>query len=325
MGPGSAPPKRSLRRVLARIFVWILVSSLLGLIGLALTIWLLVDHYEARLPNVQQLRSSYRPPQVTRILARDGTLLSEIFTERRTVVPFSGVPSHTKLAFLAAEDAHFYEHEGLNYVGMLRALVVNLRARRTVQGGSTITQQVVKNVLLVSERTYARKIQETILARRLEQSLSKDEILSLYLNHIYLGHGRYGIEEAARVYFGKHASELDLAESALLAGIVASPERFSPRRDAHRALERRRFVLAQMREKRFISAELEAAANAEALQLAPMAEEESDLAPEAVALAKQMLERIAPGQATRGGYVITTTIDPNLQAAARRAVRDNLR
>lgn len=316
------PPRRGLWR---RLLLWILVAiGLLGAVAV-LGVWLVVDHFESGLPNVNQLRHSYRPPQVTRILARDGTLLQEVFTERRTVVAFSSIPPHTKLAFLAAEDATFYEHEGLNYFGMLRALLVNLRAGRTVQGGSTITQQVVKNVLLVSERTYARKIQETILARRLEQSLSKDDILGLYLNHIYLGHGRYGIEEAARVYFGKHASELDLAESALLAGIVASPERFSPRRDERRALDRRRFVLGQMREKHFISAELEQQAIAAPVRLAPMAEEESDLAPEAVAIAKQVLERVAPGQAGRGGFTITTTIDPTLQAAARRAVRDNLR
>jgi penicillin-binding protein 1A len=308
-----------------RVLWWGLGLLVLTAGGVVAAVWVIIDHYEARLPNVEQLRHAYRPPQVTRILARDGTLLSEVFTERRTVIAFAAIPSHTKLAFLAAEDAHFYEHEGLNYLGMLRALLVNLRAGRTVQGGSTITQQVVKNVLLVADRTYARKIQETILARRLEQSLSKDEILSLYLNHIYLGHGRYGIEEAARVYFGKHAAELDLAESAMLAGVVASPERYSPRRDARRALERRRFVLAQMRDKRFISPEFEQQASVAPLHLGPMAEEESDLAPEAVAIAKQILERVANDQARRGGFTITTTIDPTLQAAARRAVRDNLR
>ena len=145
---------------------------------------------------------------------------------------FADIPKHVKLAFLAAEDAHFYEHEGLNYFGMLRALLANVRAGRTVQGGSTITQQVIKNLLLDSSRTYRRKARETILARRLEQHLSKDQILGLYLNHIYLGHGRYGVEEAARFYFGKKTGELDVAEAALLAGIVASPERYSPRRGA---------------------------------------------------------------------------------------------
>jgi penicillin-binding protein 1A len=324
-GDGNQTPGPHRRHRVFRILWWGLGLLVALVICGLVAIRLVVAHFESGLPSVDQLRLSYRPPQVTRILARDGTVLDEIFTERRTVVAFGSIPSHTKLAFLAAEDAHFYEHEGLNYVGMLRALFTNLRARRTVQGGSTITQQVVKNVLLVSDRTYKRKIQETILALRLEQSLSKDDILALYLNHIYLGHGRYGIEEAARVYFGKHAAELDLAESAMLAGIVASPERFSPRRDARRAVERRRFVLGQMREKRFISSELERQAAVEAVRLSPMAEEESDLAPEAVGIVKQLLSRVAPEQASRGGFVVTTTIDPTLQAAARRAVRDNLR
>jgi penicillin-binding protein 1A len=315
---------RQWKRILLRVLRWSLVLSLVGAVVVAVTIWLVIAHYEARLPSVQQLRTSYRPAQVTRVLGRDGSSLAEIFTERRTVIPFSAIPIHTRLAFLAAEDAHFYEHEGLNYLGVLRAIITNLRAGRMVQGGSTITQQVVKNVLLVPERTLARKIQEAILARRLEQSLTKDEILGLYLNHIYLGHGRYGIEEAARLYFGKHASELDLAESALLAGIVASPERYSPRRDSRRSLERRRFVLTQMQAKGFASPELVQTALLAPLLLLPLPEEQSDLCPEAVAWAMLQLQTIVGEPAHNGGYVISTTIDPTLQATARRAVRDNL-
>lgn len=301
-----------------------MVTACLGVIAGVAGIGLTIKKYEAGLPSAAQLRSNYRPAQVTRVLARDGTLLSQVFTERRTVVSFESIPAHTKLCFLAAEDAHFYEHEGLNYFGMLRAIVRNLRAGRTVQGGSTITQQVVKNLWLSADRTFARKIQETILARRLEQSLSKNEILALYLNHIYLGHGRYGVEEAARYYFGKHASELDLAESAVLAGLVAAPERLSPRRDMRRALERRRFVLTQMQSKGFANADLVTQALHETPHLAPAAEEESDLAPEAVAYALNLLESIEGEAAHRGGYTIHTTIEPKLQAAARRAVRDNL-
>jgi penicillin-binding protein 1A len=287
-------------------------------------IWLCIEKYEAGLPSADTLRSSYRPPQVTRVLARDGTVLSQVFTERRTVIPFESIPAHTKLSFLAAEDARFYEHEGLNYIGMLRAIFKNLRARHTKQGGSTITQQVVKNLWLSPDRTFARKIRETILARRLEQSLSKDEILGLYLNHIYLGHGRYGVEEAARYYFGKHASELDLSDSAALAGLVAAPERFSPRRDMNRSLERRRFVLTQMQAKGFASPQLVKEAASVPIRLAPAAEEESDLAPEAVAWALHLLEQAEGEAANRGGYTVHTTIDPKLQAAARTAVRDNL-
>jgi penicillin-binding protein 1A len=214
------------------------------------------------------------------------------------VVPFDSIPDSTKLAFLAAEDAHFYEHEGLNYLGVLRALWANLRAGRTVQGGSTITQQVVKNILLDTRRTYRRKVRETILSRRLEQHLTKNEIFGLYLNHIYLGHGRYGLEEAARYYFGKHASELDEAESALLAGLVASPERFSPRRSPERALARRAYVLSQMKAKGFVTDDFYAKLSKAPLLLAPEIDSQSGLSPEAVAVARRELLRV---QKQRGG------------------------
>jgi penicillin-binding protein 1A len=183
---------------------------------------------------------------------------------------------------------------------------------------------VIKNVVLDAERSYERKIKETILARRLEQSLTKDEIFGLYLNHIYLGHGRYGIEEAARYYFAKKARELDLEEAATLAGLVAAPERYSPRHDAGRALARRRFVLDQMHEKGFLEAEPWQAARDVPLRLAPAADGESELAPEVVAQVKKVLEAVAGDRARLGGFVVKTSLDPGLQAAARRAVRDAL-
>jgi penicillin-binding protein 1A len=207
---------------------------------------------------------------------------------------------------------------------MLRALWINLRSGRRSQGGSTITQQVVKNVLLDSTRSYRRKIRETILARELEQHLSKDEILALYMNHIYLGHGRHGIEEASRYYFGKKAKALDLAEAASLAGLVASPARFSPRNHPERALERRSFVLHQMRAKGFITTEMQNLLSEVPLHLAPPIETESELAPEAVSFAKRTLTAVVGKRAAQGGYEIETTIDPALQAAARKTVRENL-
>ncbi len=324
---GPADPvseKSSFWRRVGRIAKWTGIgTAVLAALG-ALTVFFVIRHYEAGLPSVEQLKKGYDPPQVTRILARDGTLLANLFTERRTVIPLSEVPDHVKLAFLAAEDASFYEHAGLNYLGMLRALVANLRAGHTTQGGSTITQQVVKNLLLDPERTYSRKIKETILARRMEQDLTKDEIFNLYLNHIYLGHGRYGIEEAARYYFGKKAKELDLAEGALLAGLVASPEHWSPRRAPDKAMARRRYVLGQMLEKGFVTRQLYEQAMKEPLRLAPAVEAESELAPEIVDYVKGILEQVGGKRARHGGYKVTTTIDPTLQAEARKAVRDNL-
>jgi penicillin-binding protein 1A len=300
-----------------------MAATLLALAAAA-TLFGLVRHYEQGLPSVGELQGGYRPPQTTRVLARDGTLLAELYTERRTVVPIESLPNEVKLAVLAAEDARFYEHQGLNYLGMVRALVVNLRSGRTRQGASTITQQVVKNTLLDAERSYRRKAREVILARRLEQELSKDKILELYLNQIYFGHGRFGIEEAARYYFGCPARKLSLSQGALLAGLIASPETYSPRHAPDRAASRRRFVLDQMRDKGFISAAVRDRALAEPLQVAPAVEAHAELAPEAVEIAKRVLRKTLGDAAALGGYTVTTTIDPRLQAAARKALRDNL-
>jgi penicillin-binding protein 1A len=305
---------------------WVFLFGLgvLG-VGAVIAFALVINHYSSGLPSVETLKSGYAPPQVSRIFAKDGTLLASVFTERRTVIPFEDIPDATKLAFLAAEDAHFYEHEGLNYFGVLRALYANARAGRTVQGGSTITQQVIKNVLLDRERSYVRKIRETILARRLEQSLTKDEIFWLYLNHIYLGHGRYGIEEAARYYFGKRAKELDAAESALLAGIVASPEHYSPRRSPEQALARRSYVLSQMLAKGFVTPDYYEDLKDAPLRLAPESEAESALCPEVVAVARQTLKKLGKDAASSsGGFTITTTIDPELEVAARASMRKAL-
>lgn len=283
---------------------------------------LVVRHYEADLPSIAELRA-YKAPQVTRVLARDGTVLAELFVQRRTVVPIGSLPPHVKLAILAAEDAQFYVHEGLNYWGIARAALVNLRAHGTRQGGSTITQQVIKNLTLAAhDRTISRKIREALLARRLEQQLTKDEILELYLNNIYFGRGRYGIEEAARDDFGKSARELTIAEAALIAGRIANPREFHPRVNMKAALARRGYVLDQMRAKGFLNDAQWSAANSEPVVLAPTVETASELAPEAVEIARAALDRLEPDQARLGGFTITTTIDPRLQSAARKALRE---
>lgn len=287
-----------------------------------IVLWRVVVHYEQGLPSIADLKSNYHPPQVTRVVARDGTLLAEIFTERRTVVSINTLPAHVKLAVLAAEDAGFYEHEGLNYWGIARAMLVNLKSGRFRQGGSTITQQVVKNLVLDPERTFRRKIREALLARRLEQELTKDEILELYLNHIYFGDGRYGIEEAARDSFGKSAKDLTIAEAAMLAGTVAGPEAYNPRKHLDKALQRRAFVLKQMHEKGFLSDQQYEQAKDEPVKLAPPVSAEEQLAPEAVEIAKRTLKDLVGESAARGGYTITTSIDPHLQAAARKSLRD---
>lgn len=303
------------RRFLILTFAAIAVGSF-GLLAV-------LKHYERDLPSTDELKH-YAPPQVTRVVARDGTLLAEVFEERRTVVPIEQIPKAMKLAVLAAEDADFYRHEGLDYLGMLRALYVNLRSAKARQGGSTITQQVVKNVLLTPERTFERKARELLLARRIEQQLGKDEILELYLNHIYLGHGRYGVEEASRYYFGKGVTHLSLAEAALIAGLAKGPSIYSPRVDAERARRRRDLVLDQMGKKGFAAPQAVIDALASPLALAPATESLEQIAPEVVAEAKRTLAEVVGEDAKRGGYVVETTIDPELQRAARQAVRDNL-
>ncbi len=283
---------------------------------------LLIRHVERGLPSASEL-ASYAPPQVTRILARDGTLLGEDYTERRTVVRLDGIPAVVKLAFLAAEDAHFYEHEGLNYLGMMRALWVNLRGGSR-QGGSTITQQVVKNTLLGPEPTLDRKMREVVLARKIEQELTKDEIFELYLNQIYFGHGRYGVEEAARYYFGKSVRDLSLSEAATLAGIPKGPAIYNPRDRKDKATTRRTFVLDQMEAKGFARPELVAEAKARPIVVAPAPESIPELAPEAVAEARRVLREVVGEAAARGGYTVKTSIDPRLQEAARKALRDDI-
>jgi len=310
----------------ARVVCWakrgVLAALVLAAAGM-LTIYLTLRHYEQDLPSTDELKH-YDPPQVTRVLARDGSLLAELFVQRRTVVSIVDIPKTMKVAVLAAEDADFYQHEGLDYLGMLRALIVNLRTASARQGGSTITQQVVKNVLLTPERTFERKARELLLARRIEQELSKDEILELYLNHIYFGHGRYGVEEAAHYYFGKSVREVSLAEAALLAGLAKGPSLYSPRVNISRARGRRDAVLEQIALKGFASRDLVDQSKGAAIVLAPASEKLAELAPEVVSEVKRLLRRLVGPAAARGGFTITTTIDPQLQAAARKAVRDNL-
>ena len=301
-----------------RLLLVLIAFAGLGMIAVAL----IIRHYEEGLPSTEELKR-YQPKQVSRILARDGTLLAEDFTERRTIVHISEIPPHVQLAFLAAEDASFYEHQGLNYLAMLRAVWVNLRGG-SKQGASTITQQVVKNVLLTNERTYKRKIEEIILSRKIEQELSKDDILELYLNYIYFGHGRYGIEEASKYYFGKSVGELTLAEAAILASIPKGPSIYSPRDHMDKAKARQGDVLTQMLQKGFAPAEAVAAAREEKIVLAPEPDAVSELAPEAVNEARKELREIVGSAADEGGYTVTTTIVPKLQIAAKKAVRENL-
>ncbi len=286
-------------------------------------------YFSRDLPSVSVLRD-YKPPQTTRVYDRHQKVIGEIFTERRTVIPLSEVPRNVVLSVLAAEDADFYEHEGLDYTGILRAILRDIVSGRAAQGGSTITQQVVKLMLLTPERTISRKVRELILARRLENELSKDEILHLYLNHVNFGRGRYGIQEAAQYYFGKNASELTLAEATLLAGVPQAPARLSPRANPEAAARRQHYVLSQLASKRDVywpdlSEKAISAAREEKVETIPLPEA-SGSAPEVLAMARLALRTAAGDEAfEEGGYAVHTTIDLALQKHARRALQSGLR
>ena len=246
--------------MLKKITIFIFILFMAGAVaGLATAVG--VYFYFARdLPRITSLRD-YRPATITEIYADNGELIGQYYLEKRKIIPIEEIPDLLKKAFIASEDARFYEHQGLDFPGIMRALMKNIAAGKVVQGGSTITQQVTKSLLLSPERKLKRKIKEAILAYRIEKYLSKDEILFLYLNQIYLGHGAYGVEIASRTYFGKKTRDLNLAEMTLLAGLPKAPNRYSPIAHPDRAARRQRYVLGRMVAEGYITeSEAEAAA-----------------------------------------------------------------
>lgn len=262
--------------------------------------------------------------QTSKIYAADGTLLAEIFdVENRTMIPLASIPIHLRNATIAIEDERYYSHSGVDYEAIGRAAVTNISRMRLAEGGSTITQQLVKNIYVSGERSFSRKIAEAVLAVRLEQTTSKDEILERYLNTIYYGEGAYGAEAAAQTYFGKSASELDLSESATLAGLPNAPSAYSPRQNVAAAYERRNMVLGKMAELGHISDDEAAAAAAVPIVLQSVSRSVSE--PYFVEYVKQQLvEMYGAGTLFEGGLRVYTTIDPELQAAGLKAIQGTL-
>ncbi len=223
-----------------------------------LIFWLVVAgflfYFFQEIPPVTELKQ-YKPNLISRVYSAEGELIGEYYTERRIAVPIDKVPPLLIKAFIAAEDARFFEHHGMDIRGILRAMIKNILAGGYVQGGSTITQQVARSLFLSKEKTLGRKIKELILAYILDKRFTKEEILQLYLNHIYLGNGAYGIEMAAQDYFGKSIKNLNLAECALLAGLPKAPSLYSPFKNPGRARTRRSYVLNRMYELGYITEE----------------------------------------------------------------------
>ncbi len=261
--------------------------------------------------------------QTTRVYDRNGEILAEAYRERRTIVPVETLPRHLLEAVVAAEDKRFFQHAGIDWSAIYRAIAVDLVRARLVQGASTLTQQLARNLYYSQERTLARKFNEMLMATRLEQVLTKDEILHQYLNLIYLGHGRYGVEEAAQFYFGKGAATLGLNESILLAGIIKGPEVFSPLRSPEKARRRMDYVGRQMVAAGFISQE-----QLDALTLPesePHPRAPSGASPYGVdAVLAQFISQVGRETFDQGGYDLRTTLEPRWQAAMDRAVRDQL-
>ena len=284
-------------------------------ISLTLYLFILLD-----IPNLKSIKD-YNPKMTTLVLARDHQVVKEIFDENRRVVSMATMPDLLPKAFVAAEDARFYEHPGVDVWSIFRALFHNLRAGTKAQGGSTITQQVTRSLLLTRKKVYSRKIKEAILAYRIDSVLSKDEILYIYLNQIYLGEGAYGVEAAARTYFNKGVKNLSLGQAALLAGLPQAPSRYSPLKDIKTAKKRQAYVLNRMAEEGYISAEAARKAFKDNLFLNTDREYSFGSEYYVQQVSNYVSAKYGKETLATGGLVIHTCLDPALQQSAMTAVQ----
>ena len=276
--------------------------------------------------DVPDIRSAddYRPLVATTVVDRYGTIIDAIYQQYRIVIPERKMPRLLPRAFVAAEDSRYFEHGGLDLWSIFRAGINNLRTGRRSQGGSTITQQVTRALMLSREKTYFRKLTEAILAYRLDHLLTKNEILTIYLNEIYLGEGAYGVEAAARTYFSKRAQELNLAEIALLAGLPQSPSRYSPIQHFQAAKARQRYVLNRMAEDGIISAAAARAAYARKLHLNPVGKQKEANGYFTDFVRNQLEKQYGKKALYRQGLTVWTTLDSRLQKAAVACLKQGL-
>jgi penicillin-binding protein 1A len=311
-------------------FRWLRWVILLGVTGLVVGVVGVVGIFvyyssDPDLPHIDRV-SDYHPKIVSKIYSSDGELIGEVFEERRTVMPIDKIPAVMKNAIIDAEDADFYTHGGLSYWGMLRAALRDLKPGARLQGASTLTQQLVRNLILKNTaQTLKRKVQEAILATRLDGALSKDEILFLYLNQIDFGHQRFGVEEAARFYFGKSITDVNAGEAALLASLPKGPTEIDPWKHAERAKDRQKYVLSQMLRYKHID-EKEAAKWASApIQVVRTPAPFLGVAPEITDEVKKVLsEKFGQKRVGSIGIDVTTTCDARIERLARDAVEKGL-
>ncbi|MEA2976168.1 MAG: penicillin-binding protein [Alphaproteobacteria bacterium] len=311
-------------RFLGFLFAGGTILFLVGVAAAAGLMW----HFSKDLPDYSQLQD-YEPPVMTRVHASDGSLVAEYATQRRLYLPIQAVPKLVVNAFLAAEDKNFYEHGGLDFSGIARALVLyaqNYGSNRRPQGASTITQQVAKNFLLTNEVSFERKIKEALLALKIERTYSKDKILELYLNEIYLGLGAYGIAAASLIYFDKSVHELTVAEAAYLAALPKAPTSLNPYRQRDRAIERRNYVVDRMLENGFVTAQEGEKAKKAPLDITVRPTGAHIFAAEYFAeeVRREVYDRYGEKKLYEGGLSVRTTLDPKLQVLARKSLVDGL-
>jgi penicillin-binding protein 1A len=315
-------------KLLLRFFGFLFAAGtivfVVGVAGVAGLLW----HFSKDLPDYSQLQD-YEPPVVTRVQAADGSLVAEYAKERRLYIPIQAVPKLVINAFLAAEDKNFYEHGGLDFGGILRAslsYIENYGTNRRPQGASTITQQVAKNFLLTNEVSFKRKIKEALLALKIERTYSKDKILELYLNEIYLGFGAYGIASASLTYFDKSVHELTIAEAAYLAALPKGPNNYNPFRQHERAIERRNWVIDQMAQDGFIKVSEAEKAKRQPLNVVQKPTGARIFAAEYFAeeVRRELYDRYGEKKLYEGGLSVRTTLDTHYQMLARKALVDGL-
>ncbi|MGC1349275.1 MAG: penicillin-binding protein 1A [Xanthobacteraceae bacterium] len=315
-------------KILLRFFGFLFAAGtilfLAGVTALAGLMW----HYSKDLPDYTQLQN-YEPPVMTRVHAADGSLLAEYANERRLYLPIQAVPKLVTNAFIAAEDKNFYQHPGVDVTGIGRAAMIyiqNYGGGRRPQGASTITQQVAKNFLLTNELSITRKIKEALLALRIERTYSKDRILELYLNQIYLGMGAYGVAAASLLYFDKSVHELTIAEAAYLAALPKGPNNYNPFRHREQAIDRRNYVIDRMVEDGFIAADAGEKAKKEPLNVVVRPTGAHIFAAEYFAeeVRRYLFENYGEKKLYEGGLSVRTTLDPKMQVLARKAMTDGL-
>ena len=326
--PPDAPKRKRKRRksILLSLLGWAFAAGVVAFVAGSAVAGYVLWHVSRDLPSYESL-AQYEPPVMTRIHAHDGRLIAEYARERRIFVPINAIPKLVIHAFLSAEDKRFYEHGGLDFVGIARALVRNLQnPGRRPEGASTITQQVAKNFLLSGEQRYERKLKEAILAIRIERAYSKDKILELYLNEIYLGIGSYGVAAAALNYFNKELEDLTPDEAAYLAALPKAPNNYHPFRKTREATIRRNWILDQMVENGYLAPEQAEDAKAKPLEvnLRPFGAHIFAAEFFAEEVRRTLLAQYGEDRLYGGGLSVRTTLDPDLQRHARRALIDGL-